>query len=295
MMLRTVINYSTVELDEAKLLASEDNVDLDIDEREEAVLLGELDVDDTELREVFWQPMPDVDVQVQDTQILIQKKKKKSKEKKKSKKRKLSSVAVKVSENEVFTFREKDVEIPDFIQRYDYSDSSWFRPLSPPPITIPLNLKRPTPPPPAPLYPHRCEIEKIKPPVKEESSMTAASRGLIKNTSPHLVMEDMTAASRRHQPQISNILETLRRELATQDLKLVNEALKRAAEGFKAILNELRKEFKRAYGAGNRANGAAYFFWRIRVGEVTKELEQGWRAGGLSRRIPERLYNLYYF
>ena len=74
MMLRTVINCSTVELDEAKLLASEDNVDLDIDEREEAVLLGELDVDDTELREVFWQPMPDVDVQVQDTQILIQKK-----------------------------------------------------------------------------------------------------------------------------------------------------------------------------------------------------------------------------
>ena len=74
MMLRTVINCSTVELDEAKLLASEDNVALDIDEREEAVLLGELDVDDTELREVFWQPMPDVDVQVQDTQILIQKK-----------------------------------------------------------------------------------------------------------------------------------------------------------------------------------------------------------------------------
>ena len=53
--------------------------------------------------------------------------------------------------------------------------------------------------------------------------MTAASRGLIKNTSPHLVMEDMTV-SWRHQPQISNILETLRRELATQDLTLVNEA-----------------------------------------------------------------------
>ena len=53
--------------------------------------------------------------------------------------------------------------------------------------------------------------------------MTAASRGLIKNTSPHLVMEDMTV-SRRHQPLISNILETLRCELATQDLTLVNEA-----------------------------------------------------------------------
>ena len=39
-------------------------------------------------------------------------------------------------------------------------------------------------------------------------------------------------------------------------------------------MNELRKEFKRAYGA-------AYCFWRIRVGEVTKELEQGWRAGEL--------------
>ena len=43
------------------------------------------------------------------------------------------------------------------------------------------------------------------------------------------------------------------------------------------ILNELREEFKRAYGAGNKANGAAYFFWGIRVGEVTKELEQGIR------------------